>query len=123
MQSYDVCVVGGGGVIASAITRRLTLDGYKVVAVERHAGPAQETSGANSGVVHSGFHERPRTLKAILARVGSRELTGYAQEHGVPLLQCGMLIATPSALPASALFEEAGALWRLWRGGRKQEIS
>ena len=100
MRSYDVCVVGGGGVIGSAITRHLSLDGYKVVALEQHDGPAKETSGANSGVVHSGFHERPGTLKATLARAGSRELTEYAQKHDVPLLQCGMLIASSSTLPA-----------------------
>src|SRR5688500_12710428 len=107
----DVCVIGAGGVVGSAIVRHLSLAGMRVVALEKHAQPAQETSGANSGVIHSGFHETAGTLKAELAGEGSAMVTSYAERRGVPLLRCGMLIAIPANILTAGLWGEAGALW------------
>ena len=123
MRNADVCVIGAGGVVGSAIVRHLSLAGMRVVALEKHAKPAQETSGANSGVIHSGFHETAGTLKAELAGEGSAMVTSYAERHGVPLLRCGMLIAIPANILTAGLWGEAGALWHLWRGGRRHNVA
>jgi murein DD-endopeptidase MepM/ murein hydrolase activator NlpD len=76
----------------------------------------------NSRVVHSGFHEKPGTLKARLALAGSRLLIQYASDKGVPLLRCGMLIAVPRSAIREGLWKEIGSVWHLWRGGRSHDI-
>ena len=122
MKVFDVCVIGAGGVVGSAIIREVVERGYSVIGVETHDGPAQETSGLNSRVVHSGFHEKPGTLKASLALTGSRLLIQYASEKGVPLLRCGMLIAVPRSAIRDGLWKEIGSVWHLWKGGRSHNI-
>lgn len=119
---FDACIVGGGGAVGSAIARELALRGLTAIALEKHENACQETSGLNSRVVHSGFHEVPGTLKAELAREGSRLMIQYAREHGIPFLETGMLIAVPHGFIAQGLWKEAGALWHLWRQGRRQKI-
>ena len=119
---FDACIIGGGGVVGAAIARDLTQRGLKVIAVEKHESACRETSGLNSRVVHSGFHETPGTLKAELAREGSRLMIEYAKERGIPFLKTGMLIAVPYGSVRAGLWKEADALWRLWRQGRKQQI-
>jgi glycerol-3-phosphate dehydrogenase len=119
---YDVCIIGAGGIVGCAIARELALKGLSVVALEKHHAACQETSGLNSRVIHSGFHEKPGTLKASLAREGSALIKHYAQEHGIELLNTGMLIAVPHGAVSSGLWRETTSLWRLWRQGRSQSI-
>src|SRR5262245_2904267 len=95
MKVFDVCVIGVGGVVGSAIIREVAARGHSVIGVEAHDGPAQETSGLNSRVVHSGFHEKAGTLKARLALTGSRLLIQYASDNAVPLLRYKILITIP----------------------------
>jgi glycerol-3-phosphate dehydrogenase len=122
MKVFDACVVGAGGVVGSAVLRDLAERGLSVIGIEKHDGPAQETSGTNSGVVHSGFHEKAGTLKARLALAGSRMLIDYAAKKGVRLLRTGMLIAIPRRALRNGLWRESAALWHLWRGGRAHHI-
>src|SRR5215471_5615937 len=120
---FDVCVIGAGGVVGCAIIRELAQRGVSVAGVEKHPGLCRETSGLNSRVIHSGFHEIPGTLKAELAREGSRMVTQYAQDRGIKLLKTGMLIAVPHGSLRNGLWREADALWNLWRQGRRQNIA
>ena len=119
---FDACIIGGGGVVGAAIARELTQRGLTVVAVEKHDKACKETSGLNSRVVHSGFHEVQGTLKAQLACEGSRLMIAYARERRVRILDTGMLIAIPHGSIRSGLWRDAGALWHLWRQGRQQAI-
>jgi glycerol-3-phosphate dehydrogenase len=119
---YDVCIIGAGGIVGCAIARELAIKGLSVVALEKHHAACQETSGLNSRVIHSGFHEKPGTLKATLAREGSALIKRYAQEHGIELLNTGMLIAVPHGAIQSGLWKDLGSLWNLWRQGRNQHI-
>src|SRR5436190_14000432 len=95
MTTFDAGVIGAGGIVGSAVIRNLSNRGLSVIGFEKHEGPARETSGLNSRVVHSGFHETAGTLKAQLAREGSRMLVEYALHNGVRLMKTGMLIAVP----------------------------
>lgn len=119
---FDVCIIGAGGIVGCAIARELAQRGLSVAAIEKHDTACQETSGLNSRVLHSGFHEVPGTLKAELAREGSRLIIRYAEQHGIKLLKTGMLIAAPHGSIRAGLWREAGALWNLWRQGRRQNI-
>ena len=119
---FDVCIIGAGGIVGCAITRELAEEGFSVAGIEKHETSCQETSGRNSRVVHSGFHEAIGTLKAELAYEGSRLLIQYAEQRNVPLLRTGMLIAIPHGSIRAGLWKEADALWNLWRRGRAQDI-
>ena len=61
---YDVIIVGGG-VIGCAIARELSKYKLRTVLVEKNNDVCNETSAANSAIVHSGYtviensHEYP----------------------------------------------------------------
>ncbi len=118
---FDAGIIGAG-IVGCAIARELAGRGLSVAAIEKHPGACQETSGLNSRVIHSGFHEIPGTLKATLALEGSRLMIRYARERGVKLLETGMLIAIPHGSIRAGLWREADALWKLWTQGRRQNI-
>ena len=114
----DACIIGVGGIVGCAIARELAERGVSVAGIEKHDTACQETSGLNSRVIHSGFHEVPGTLKAELAREGSQLMIRYAGERGLKLLRTGMLIAVPHGSIRAGLWREADALFSLWRQGR-----
>ena len=119
---FDACIIGAGGIVGCAIARELAGHGLSVAAIEKHPTACQETSGLNSRVIHSGFHEVPGTLKARLAREGCELMIRYAHERGIKLLRTGMLIAVPHGGISAGLWREAGALWSLWWRGRQQNV-
>ena len=119
---FDACIIGAGGIVGCAIARELAGRRLSVAAIEKHTTACQETSGLNSRVIHSGFHEIPGTLKARLAREGSELMIRYAEERGIRFLRTGMLIAIPHGGIRAGLWREAGALWNLWWQGRRQNI-
>jgi L-2-hydroxyglutarate oxidase LhgO len=96
MNTYDVSIVGAG-IVGCAIARELLCrrrtSPIRLLVLEQHEHPGEETSGRNSGVLHSGIHEPPFSLKERLAREGCRLAASYALEHDVPLLRAGMIIA------------------------------
>src|SRR5215813_3172108 len=118
---FDVSIIGAG-VVGCAIARELAQKSLSVALVEKHNTFCQETSGHNSNVIHSGFHETPGTLKAKLTLDGSRQILEYAERHSIPLLRTGMLIAIPAGSISAGLWKEAGALLHLWRQGRRQNL-
>ncbi len=124
MHTYDVCIVGAG-VVGCSIARELMQRRWemplRVVVIEQHDCVAEETSGRNSGVLHSGIHEHPRSLKGRLARAGSALAVSYALVHGIPLLRTGMVIAISWEDIRRGLWREMSTLRRLlvnaWRTG------
>lgn len=118
---FEVGIIGAG-IVGCAIARELAQRGVSVAVIEKHDGACQETSGLNSRVIHSGFHEQPGTLKAMLAFEGSRRVIQYAEDRGIAFLRTGMLIAVPHGSIRAGLWREAFALWNLWRQGRRHGI-
>ena len=116
MNRYDVCIVGAG-VVGCSIARELMHRRWdrplRVVVLEQHDRVAEETSGRNSGVLHSGIHEHPSSLKGQLAREGSALAVAYALEHGIPLLRTGMVIAISWEDIRRGLWREISMLRRL----------
>ena len=117
MNTYDVCIVGGG-VVGCAIARELLRRRWdrplRIVVLEQHDRVGAETSSRNSGVLHSGIHEHPRSLKGQLAREGSALAVSYAIAQGIPLLRTGMVIAISSEDVRRGLWREISMLRRLW---------
>ena len=117
MNTYDVCIVGAGVLgcaIARELGRRRRDSPLRIIVLEQHERVGEETSGRNSGVLHSGIHERPFSLKARLAREGSALAVSYAVERSIPLLRTGMVIAISWDDVRRGLWREVSTLRRLW---------
>lgn len=117
MNTYDIAIVGAGVVgcaIARELGRRQWNRPLRIVVLERNQAAGRETSGRNSGVLHSGIHEHPHSLKARLAHEGSALALSYAAERSIPLLNTGMIIAVAWEDLRRGLWKEASALRRLW---------
>jgi glycerol-3-phosphate dehydrogenase len=88
----DVAVIGGG-VVGCAVVHALARRGVEAVLLEAEPGLALGASGANSGILHTGFDSKPGELETrLILRSAAlrRELLG---ELGVPVLRCGARLA------------------------------
>ncbi len=125
MKAYDVGIVGAG-VVGCAIARELASRRWqrplRIIAMERHESAGEETSTRNSGVLHSGIHEHPGSLKARLAREGSALALAYAAQRNIPLLRSGMLIAIAREDIRRGLWREMSMLRRLWLNAWRSHI-
>jgi len=90
-SSPDVIVIGAGA-IGACTALSLSKEGVKVLLLEKEDGPAKHQSSRNSGVIHAGYNLRPGSLKAKYCVEGNRRLRAYCREHGIPLLEGGILI-------------------------------
>ncbi|MEW1953525.1 L-2-hydroxyglutarate oxidase [Terrabacter sp. NPDC080008] len=87
-------VVVGGGIVGSAVARRLVLSESRpdVTLVEKEVEPARHQTSRNSGVVHAGIYYAPGSAKATLSREGVRRLKQYCTERGLPYEEVGKLV-------------------------------
>ncbi len=124
MIRYDIAVIGAGAV-GCAIARTLALryPSKRIAVFERLPDAGQETSLRNSGILHSGMHERPGSWKADFSREGSHLAVDYHRSLGLPIRQCGMLVAVSSDAMRRGLYKEWRSLWSLIQRGRAQDIS
>ena len=117
MKTYDVCIIGAG-IVGCAIAREFMARHRpapaRLLVLEQHERPGEETSGRNSGVLHSGIHEVPCSLKARLSHEGCRLAAAYALQRGIPLLRTGMLIVVSMEDVRRGLWRELSMLRRLW---------
>jgi glycerol-3-phosphate dehydrogenase len=126
MNTYDICIVGAG-VVGCAIARELSGRRWhrplRIIVLERHEHAGEETSSRNSGVLHSGIHERSGSLKARLARQGSDLAVAYAERRKLPLLRSGMTIAIAREDIRRGLWRELSMLRRLWVNAWRSRIT
>ncbi len=126
VEKYDIAIIGAG--VVGAALACFAIKKYpncSVVVFEKNNAPGLETSSRNSGVLHSGFHQKQGSLKAHFAKLGSVMAQKFALKHNVPLLRCGMLIAVPfSSLwnPKLAL-EEGASFFNLLKRARNHDIT
>ena len=87
---FDVIIIGGG-VIGCSIARYLSR--YKVngLLIEKHSDVGEETSCANSAIVHSGYDPLPNTNKAIFNVKGNKMMEEVCKELDVPFIKNGSL--------------------------------
>ncbi|MDP3792131.1 MAG: FAD-dependent oxidoreductase [bacterium] len=126
MQKANIGIIGAG-IVGTAIARHLALkykDRLDIKVLEKHPSVCMETSRFNSGVNHSGFHQKPGSLKARLAFRGSQLMKSYV-ETNLPerILNCGMLIAISRQERFSSIFDDLSSLAHLFHRGAKQNIN
>ncbi|MFP3927773.1 MAG: NAD(P)/FAD-dependent oxidoreductase [Desulfobacteraceae bacterium] len=87
---YDVLIIGAG-VVGSAIARELSRYRLKIAVLEKELDVSMGTSSRNSGVLHSGIHYRPGSLRARLNVRGNRMMKDLCSELKVKIQYLGKL--------------------------------
>ena len=86
------------------MARRLTLDGARVVLIEKGLDILAGASKGNSAILHTGFDAPPGSLEQACIAAGYAEYHAVAKELGLPILESGALVlawdeAQMAALP------------------------
>jgi (S)-2-hydroxyglutarate dehydrogenase len=103
-DSFDVAVIGGGVVgLATAMQLVRSQPGVRVVVLEKESDLAGHQTGHNSGVIHSGLYYKPGSLKAVMAKAGSRSMVEFCAENGVRYEVCGKIVVATSTVQLPAL--------------------
>lgn len=90
-EAFDVAVIGAG-VVGCAIARRLTLEGHRVVVLEKAADILDGASKGNSAILHTGFDAPVGSLEAALIAEGFAEYRAIHARLGLPLMPTGALV-------------------------------
>lgn len=88
---FDIAVIGGG-VVGCAMARRFTLEGARVVLVERGADILSGASKGNSAILHTGFDAPPGSVELACMQEGYREYLEIHRQLNLPLLETGALV-------------------------------
>ena len=87
---YAVLIIGGG-VIGTSIARYLSRYKLKLALLEKHNDVGDEASGANSGIMHSGYDPLPGTKKAYFNVLGNKMIETVSKELDVSFKRIGSL--------------------------------
>jgi (S)-2-hydroxyglutarate dehydrogenase len=96
MVNYDIAVVGGGCVGISIANHLAEKSSYDICVLEKEYHLAQHQTGRNSGIIKPGFNFEPQSQKSKLTIEGTKRMKRFHQEHGLPMLESGVLIAATS---------------------------
>ncbi len=104
MIRYDVVIIGAG-VVGTSIARELSRYKLRIAVLEKEAEPAFGVSKSNSGIIHPGTQNHPRSLKGRLCVQGNELVRDIAGELGVDFQEVGELIVAFSEEELSRLME------------------
>jgi glycerol-3-phosphate dehydrogenase len=90
MKKHDVIIIGAG-VVGSAIARELSQYEVDVAVLEKEPDVAMGASARNSGVLHSGIHYKPGTLRARLSVQGNALMKDLCKDLKVKIEYIGKL--------------------------------
>jgi len=89
---YDVIIIGAG-VTGCAAAYELAKTSLSILVLEKEADAAFGISSRNSGVVHSGIHYKPGTLRARFNVEGNHMMEELCEHLRVPFTRTGKLTA------------------------------
>ena len=92
---YDIAVIGGG-IVGNAIARELSRYELKTILIEKETEVSFGTSKANSGIIHSGIHDDPNTLKGKLCVEGNKLWEELSKELRIPFEKVGEILVARS---------------------------
>ncbi|THD84512.1 FAD/NAD(P)-binding oxidoreductase [Aliigemmobacter aestuarii] len=99
---FDAAIIGGG-VIGCALARRFTLEGARVVLIERAADVLDGASKGNSAILHTGFDAPPGSLELACVQAGYREYLDIHESLNLPLIRSGAMVIAWTEDEATAL--------------------
>jgi len=114
MEKAKIIIIGAG-VVGLAVAAKVSEKNQDVYVLEKNARFGQETSSHNSGVIHSGIHYPPDSLKAELCVKGNRMTYDICKKYVVPHKKLGKL--TVAIEP-----EETDELEKLMRQGEANGV-
>lgn len=88
---YDVAIIGAG-VVGCALARRFTLEGAKVVVIEKARDILDGASKGNSAILHTGFDSPVGSLEQSCVAAGYDEYLAVHERLGLPLIRSGALV-------------------------------
>ena len=99
---FDVAIIGGG-VIGCAIARRFTLEGARVILLERGADVLDGASKANSAILHTGFDAPEGSVELACLQAGYQEYLDIHATMNLPLIRSGAMVIAWTEDEAAAL--------------------
>lgn len=90
-DAYDVVVIGGG-VVGCAMVRRFTLEGARVLLLEKSPDILSGASKGNSAILHTGFDAPRGSLELQCMQDGYSEYLDIHQKMKLPLLKTGAMV-------------------------------
>jgi len=90
-EIYDVAIVGAG-IVGCALARRLTLDGARVLVLEKALDVIDGASKGNSAILHTGFDAPPNSLEQSCIANGYKEYLEVAKSLHLPILKSGAVV-------------------------------
>ena len=95
---HEYVIIGGGIIgLATAMAVGNKYPKARILVLKKEQDLAQQQTGRNSGVIHSGIYYNPRSLKARLAREGNRSMVEFCREHDIKREVCGKVIVATNA--------------------------
>ncbi|HHB80600.1 MAG TPA: FAD/NAD(P)-binding oxidoreductase [Aliiroseovarius sp.] len=88
---FDVAIIGAG-IVGCAMARRFTLDGARVVVLEKAAEVLDGASKANSAILHTGFDAPPGSLEQACIAAGYSEYLDIHADLNLPILKSGAMV-------------------------------
>jgi len=114
MMQADVAVIGAG-VSGASIARTLSRYQLNVFLLEKETDVAFQTSKANSGIIHAGFHHNKKYLKTELELKGNMMFDRLHRELNFPFFRCGILVVAMHQ-------EELKYIWHLYEQGMENGV-
>lgn len=102
MSVADVAIVGAGAV-GCAMARRFTLEGAKVVLLERGTDLLSGASKGNSAILHTGFDAQPGSVELSCMQAGYAEYLAIRESFNLPLLETGAMVVAWNEAERAAL--------------------
>ncbi|MCS7115364.1 MAG: NAD(P)/FAD-dependent oxidoreductase [Nitrososphaerota archaeon] len=90
MERANIVIIGAG-IVGLAVAANLSEENEGVYVLERNSRFGQETSSHNSGVIHSGIHYPPGSLKARLCVEGNSMIYKICEKYKIPCKKLGKL--------------------------------
>jgi glycerol-3-phosphate dehydrogenase len=87
----DVAIIGGG-VVGTAVARRLARTRLSVALLEAGPDIGAGTSKANTAILHTGYDTKPGSIEAALVRRGYDLLSAFAPGAGIAVEHTGALL-------------------------------
>lgn len=87
---YDIIIIGAGA-IGCVLARELSKYELKTLVLEKNNDVGNETSNANSAIVHSGYDPVPGTMKAKMNVLGNKMYDKLAEELDIKFKRIGSI--------------------------------
>ena len=88
---YDVIIIGAG-VSGSYIARELSRYKLRILLLDKENDVANETTAANSAIIHAGYDAKPGTMMAKFNSPGNQMFDHVCEELDVPFERIGSLV-------------------------------